>query len=137
MDEDQRHEQAAEAHNDPESTKPIEHQEAGPIQEQASYQNYNAEKSRRALTRYEFVSVLIQGGVFLVTSIYALLVFLQWRAMNATLNVAKETVDLSKRSLEITKRPWVVLTKVTIETPLAPERGMQVRAFLKNTGETP
>jgi hypothetical protein len=68
------------------------------------------------------VSALIQGGLFLATSIYALLVFLQWGAMNATLNVAKETMEFSKSALEISKRPWVVLTRVD-NNPLSPYGG--------------
>lgn len=137
MDENNRHQQDTNAEHAPEAGGTL-HVPQTPYEEPIAHEQQGAPSgNRQPMTAYERSSRKIQAFIALVTVIYAIVAGLQWQAMKETLQISKEAIDLSKRSLELTKRPWVVLTRVNIDAPFAPHREMKVRAFLKNTGETP
>jgi hypothetical protein len=137
MDERDRQQQDTDAEHSPEGDRTLQFLQAPPEEPIAQEQQPGPSDNKEAMSTYERASRRIQGFIALVTTIYVILVGLQWHAMKETLQVSKNAIEFSKTSLEMTKRPWVVLTRVTTDAPFQAQRAMQVRAVLKNVGETP
>jgi hypothetical protein len=99
------------------------------LQEYRTYQKQQERENK--ITRRIAVATVLSAWV------YAGIATFQWCTMQKTLTATNASVDFNKKSLQISKRPWVVLTAVTTDTPFIPGQEWKAKVWLKNTGETP
>lgn len=102
---------------------------------EAILQEYRA--SRKQQNRESRITRWIAVAAALSAWVYAGIATFQWCAMQSQLKETRAAIKLSRKELQISKRPWIVVTAVTTDTPFTPGREWRTKVWLKNTGDTP
>jgi hypothetical protein len=130
MDEDQRSEQTPKTHSGIESTPTNQDSHTQATQNSGSSQTEERKHSRWGLTRYEWISTILQGSIFLSAFIYMIFAGLQWRTMDHTLQLSSENIALTKQTV----RAWLAITNIDHRGDLIPNSPVKIDVHFKNTG---
>jgi hypothetical protein len=130
MNEDYRQHEASQEHQPPEAATSIEVNQAHPIQDKDHQQQEATKHPYVGMTRYEYSSVWIQAGMLLATACAAIIVTFQWKAMQETLDVTRESIALTKQAV----RAWIITTTIERMSDFIPNSPTEFRIQLKNIG---
>lgn len=127
--------QTPDAKAPPEWTGTIQIKQTSPIRHQTQNTDDNRMIYYWGLTWYEFVSACMQAGILLVTFVYVVTAILQWLAI-------KESVRLTKQSLEVSQRAWVFVKEMNMlrrgtSQPIPPDELSDITITYENSGNTP
>lgn len=114
----------------PEWIGTIQIKKASPKREITQQDNQARSNRIQNMTPYERRSVWLQWTIAVITGTYAFFSFLQWKAMNHTLQITKEGQVAAHR-------PWILPAKIETNGPFVSGQPFSVTVSLKNTGNGP
>src|SRR5687768_7915001 len=104
MDEEHRHEQIPHTDDPAEPTAAIPSDKPQTTQPPTATQDDQSKKFYRGLTKYEFLSIMVQGGIFISTVIYMIFAGLQWYSMNQNLRLTAKSTDIARRAADVAEQ---------------------------------